>query len=271
MAELNIGQHCSVITCKQLDFLPFTCNGCLQLFCLEHRSIDSHNCTQDNVCDDKPSVEGPKSYDCSLTDCNNKELMPVRCQHCQQMFCLSHRHQQDHNCEKYEAPAQKMTKTAEHIKQITESKKEKGAIKKSGQGAKSKKTAAKVALMKMKLHANGDKGLPQSERIYFEVLLPLEHKIKSQPMFFSKMWTVGRIVDKIAELASLPNNNNVSTAKKLRVFDADSGSILPLEDRLETCLESENATLLNGGQIIIEYVDDSCTLVSNTETYTSRS
>ncbi|XP_070575815.1 AN1-type zinc finger protein 1-like [Ptychodera flava] len=270
MAELDVGKHCSVNTCKQLDFLPFTCNGCSRIFCLEHHSLGSHSCTQENMVNCKPSVEGPKSYSCSLESCSSKELMPVICEHCQQQFCLNHRHQQDHSCAKYEAPTQKMTKTAEHVKQITEAKKLQGSTKKGGRGVKSKKTAAKVALMKMKMHAIGDKGLPQNERIYLEVLLPLEHKRKSQHMFFSKYWTVGKTVDKIAELADLPNNNNVATAKKLRLFDEENGIIFPLEPSLESLLECDEVVLISGGRIIIEYVDDSCKHLPNPELYTAQ-
>ena len=32
--------------------------------------------------------------------------------------CCSHRHQTDHDCEKYEAPKERMTKTKEHVQRI---------------------------------------------------------------------------------------------------------------------------------------------------------
>lgn len=43
---------------------------------------------------------------------------------------------------------------------ISESKKE-ATVSKRGRGAKNSETAAKVALMKLKMHAFGDKSLPQ--------------------------------------------------------------------------------------------------------------
>uniref|UniRef100_A0A8C1LHX7 Zinc finger, AN1-type domain 1 n=1 Tax=Cyprinus carpio TaxID=7962 RepID=A0A8C1LHX7_CYPCA len=74
-------------------------------------------------------------------------------------------------------------------------------------------TAEKVALMKFKFHVSGDKGLPQTERTYFQMFLPKEAKDPSFPMFFCSKWSVGKIVDFVASQASLKNNNNVLTAK----------------------------------------------------------
>ncbi|WOK94109.1 zinc finger AN1 domain-containing stress-associated protein 12 [Canna indica] len=40
----DLGEHCDLEDCKQLDFLPFTCNGCQKVFCLEHRTFKAHSC-----------------------------------------------------------------------------------------------------------------------------------------------------------------------------------------------------------------------------------
>ncbi|EGD76284.1 hypothetical protein PTSG_00987 [Salpingoeca rosetta] len=39
---LSIGTHCCVKTCKQLDFLPYTCHRCKAVTCHDHRN--DHNC-----------------------------------------------------------------------------------------------------------------------------------------------------------------------------------------------------------------------------------
>uniref|UniRef100_A0A3Q3LUL5 Zinc finger, AN1-type domain 1 n=1 Tax=Labrus bergylta TaxID=56723 RepID=A0A3Q3LUL5_9LABR len=104
-----------------------------------------------------------------------------------------------------------MAATKELVQKIVESKD--GSKKKGRKGAKNSATAAKVALMKLKLHAAGDKGLPQTERTYFQVYLPKESTASSQPMFFCSKWSVGKVVDYAASLANLKNNNNVLTAK----------------------------------------------------------
>lgn len=41
---MDIGSHCSVGACAQVDFLPFTCDCCSGVFCLQHRSYDAHEC-----------------------------------------------------------------------------------------------------------------------------------------------------------------------------------------------------------------------------------
>nr|XP_054764908.1 AN1-type zinc finger protein 1-like [Lytechinus pictus] len=85
-------------------------------------------------------------------------------------------------------------------------------------GAKSVKMAAKVALMKMKMHALGDSSIPQKERLFFQVYLPKGHSEKQKPMFFSKMWSIGKMVDRIAALLELKNENNIATAKVSCIF-----------------------------------------------------
>jgi len=42
MEFAHIGKSCSY--CNSQDFLPFTCDCCSSVFCLEHRSYVSHNC-----------------------------------------------------------------------------------------------------------------------------------------------------------------------------------------------------------------------------------
>jgi hypothetical protein len=32
----SLGEHCALATCRQLDFLPFQCDGCNETFCAEH-------------------------------------------------------------------------------------------------------------------------------------------------------------------------------------------------------------------------------------------
>lgn len=41
---MDVGSHCSVGACAQVDFLPFTCDCCTGVFCLQHRSYDAHEC-----------------------------------------------------------------------------------------------------------------------------------------------------------------------------------------------------------------------------------
>ncbi|OVA14356.1 zinc finger protein [Macleaya cordata] len=44
----ELGRHCQHSECNQLDFLPFKCDGCSKVFCVEHRTYKSHECPKPN-------------------------------------------------------------------------------------------------------------------------------------------------------------------------------------------------------------------------------
>lgn len=129
----HVGSHCSLSTCKQKDFLPFTCDSCHQQFCLSHRSYDSHGCDgglkKDMTSLDCPicgkSVKFDKAKDpnevwedhysffcakqsttashiihCARHGCSS-HLGPsntFQCPKCQKKVCLSHRMSDEHDC-----------------------------------------------------------------------------------------------------------------------------------------------------------------------------
>ncbi|KAK1432821.1 hypothetical protein QVD17_09722 [Tagetes erecta] len=132
----DLGKHCQFSDWKQLDFLPFKCDGCHNIFCLQHRSYKSHDCSNPDhnsrkvvVCEAcSMSIEVPrntkggedemnliltkhlKSGDCDprkkkkptcgVRRC--KEILTFSntsaCKSCQIKFCLKHRFQSDHEC-----------------------------------------------------------------------------------------------------------------------------------------------------------------------------
>ncbi|XP_042502981.1 zinc finger AN1 domain-containing stress-associated protein 12 [Macadamia integrifolia] len=131
----DLGKHCQHEDCHQLDFLPFKCDGCRKIFCLEHRSFKSHECpksdhksrkvvvckicsvsietTGNNEEDEKVVLERhERSGDCDPSK-KKKPKCPVRrckdiltfsntniCRICQQKVCLKHRFPADHVCKK---------------------------------------------------------------------------------------------------------------------------------------------------------------------------
>ncbi|XP_026148127.1 AN1-type zinc finger protein 1 [Mastacembelus armatus] len=269
MAELDIGKHCQVKSCSLKDFLPFVCDSCSGVFCLEHRSREAHSCTEEPVKREVQTVGSTASYPCSFEDCKGKELLPVICPQCEKHFCLMHRHQDDHKCEKLELPKPRMAATKELVQKIVESKDKSKS--KGRRGAKNSETAAKVALMKLKLHATGDNGLPQMERTYFQVFLPKESKDSSKPMFFCSKWSVGKVVDYAASQANLKNNNNVLTAKKLRLCHSQTGEAFQMDDTLLSLLTHPETPLYNGGNVILEYLDNGCTGLEDVSDYVTQS
>ena len=130
----NLGQQCTLKTCKQLDFLPMQCDACSNIFCKDHIKYEDHSCEQaykkdnqvpicplcqtpvpvprgeqpdikvgehiDRDCQSDPAVKKRNAYvnKCKVKGCKQKELIKVQCESCRKNFCLKHRHEQDHNC-----------------------------------------------------------------------------------------------------------------------------------------------------------------------------
>jgi len=142
--EFDLGLQCNKKDCKQLDFLPFTCDKCKLKFCLDHRTYKAHECTEHKentslyplcpLCSvPVPVLEGqdaneemeqhilrgckPKKLNtnhCSVKGCRSgKEslIFAVKCNKCNKQHCLRHRSPYDHNCEvlKQEQLAKKKT------------------------------------------------------------------------------------------------------------------------------------------------------------------
>jgi len=135
----NLGKHCFEPTCRQIDFLPFTCKFCTNTYCLEHREFKAHNCPKQNTGDIKaivcPTCLKTLKFDCSIhneneffdihaaTDCTGEyydkaraakqkfceapkcktKLLPINtysCDNCGKNLCLSHRYQDTHECKR---------------------------------------------------------------------------------------------------------------------------------------------------------------------------
>jgi len=133
----NLGKHCSDPTCRQNDFLPFTCKFCTKIYCLDHRSTSCHDCPKSNMGDTQvvicPVCLKTLSFDAgkmsqdeywnihSATDCNPANYQKVKeeqskrcpgkgckvkmtplntykCRGCRKDVCLKHRFEEDHDC-----------------------------------------------------------------------------------------------------------------------------------------------------------------------------
>ncbi|KAJ6846821.1 zinc finger AN1 and C2H2 domain-containing stress-associated protein 16-like [Iris pallida] len=130
----DLGKHCSADGCKLIDFLPFDCDKCRKVFCVEHRSYTTHQCpnaTQQDVmvlicplcakgvrlvpnqdpnitwdihvnaeCDPSNYRKATKKKRCPVPGC--KDFLSfsnsIRCRDCTQEHCLKHRFGPDHEC-----------------------------------------------------------------------------------------------------------------------------------------------------------------------------
>lgn len=132
---MAIGSHCMHPGCRQRDFLPFTCDCCHLVFCLDHRSYAAHQCSkargkecvvvvcplckqsihltgQDDVheafdrhcrygnCDPANYERTKRKPRCPVERCNVKltEATTYTCKDCGIKVCMAHRFESDHGC-----------------------------------------------------------------------------------------------------------------------------------------------------------------------------
>lgn len=131
-----VGGRCSLDTCQERDFLPFTCDYCQGSFCAAHLQAAAHGCSQAPVssrgvlaavcpaCEETLRwVDGESSEEAAMLAhqavCRGKPQQPPRplcpvegckqvlrasnsvvCSRCRLKVCMAHRYQDDHNCGK---------------------------------------------------------------------------------------------------------------------------------------------------------------------------
>jgi len=274
MAEFDIGQQCSLDTCKQLDFLPCECDLCGLVFCKDHAAYDAHSCLKYASAAEahQQSTCISTSYACSVSCCKRREFIEIKCDLCGNCYCLEHRHYDDHNCTCVPGvQEEKLPKTTELVNKMLNSEsctpKQQSVAKLS---AKSAATASKIALIKLKQKASGDRSVPDADRVFFNVILPLGSHKKLMPMFFSRNWYVGKAIDKAASAASISNKNNIAGAQQLCMFEATAGRICPSGDKISCLLnDSCDVNIYNGATVILEYVEQSVSQLTCLDSYLS--
>ncbi|PHJ23377.1 an1 family zinc finger domain-containing protein [Cystoisospora suis] len=132
------GDVCSEPLCGMRDFLPFNCNKCNKVFCVDHYAPDKHNCSRILAGDrrvyvcptcleavpmrneeveeaaarrHRPQCQ-PDKYEerrrqlkgstCPIKGCRERltEITTYQCKLCNQSVCLKHRLQEDHDCQR---------------------------------------------------------------------------------------------------------------------------------------------------------------------------
>ncbi|KAI8139732.1 hypothetical protein BJV82DRAFT_242346 [Fennellomyces sp. T-0311] len=278
----NVGKHCSLPSCKTLDFLPITCPFCQKTFCGPHGLPADHDCSQwervdrrvvqCNACQNMVMVpdgsrveqaleqhvcrplEPVQKKKCGVRGCRefeqHKIVLPVHCDACDQDFCLKHRLKMDHGCpalEVDEKEARKQAAQEKLSKTFTASKPTTGTAKKV---VKPVKKNTMIELMKMKSKAKGSSSIPLSSRLYLHVQFPKECNRASLPMFFDKTIRVGRLLDMVADTCQAKNDNNRisdSDPQRLSLFrlsDEDGASSLDVSATLESVLGNTDQIML---------------------------
>ena len=122
-------------------------------------------------------------------------------------------------------------------------------------GKKSAKTSSKVVEMKLKMKAKGNTSTPVEERVFLDVdVKPLGRRV---PLFFSRTWSVGKMVDGAAGLLGLKNDNHVTHARKLRFVTEGEGDgvVMPTDVVLGDVLAGDEYDVNPFGNIVLDYVD----------------
>ncbi|KAL6070574.1 AN1-type zinc finger protein 1 [Balamuthia mandrillaris] len=285
----SLGKQCSKRDCKQLDFLPFTCDACHRIFCLEHHKYKDHQCelheTRDKVlpscplcgalvrvapgedvnakmdehiqagCPTTETTKPEKSNPCSVKTCKGGELVPVICPYCRKNFCLRHRAPSDHRCKNdpSNSPESSASVSPARAEELQKHKQRQASVLSRIEGFlknhRNKKQSAKVQLMRMKSTAKGDERIPAENRYYLEVLFPMDSKVQPKMMFFNKNHVVGKVLDIIADAGRIENLNNKMGAEKLYLISVNTGEPMPNATKL---CDLPPDVLQSGGCVLLE-------------------
>jgi predicted nucleic acid binding AN1-type Zn finger protein len=278
-----IGSHCQYSYCNQLDFLPFQCQSCNKTFCLDHRTEDSHACTNPGAWAARKreaelakhsAGEGRRMRDlvsqkpCADDGCKTTigtALVPgVHCGNCNRDYCLKHRLREDHACSSKTpigaraASAAQAAAVADGAKSALErfrlwgqAKKEQAKVTFSSPSAKPK-VAQMIAVNNLKKTAKGDAKIAPEKRVYLYVeaeAATAKAKLPKGEFFYSQDWVVGKMLDAAARSLQVQNINNQSNSEedKLRVFHVEGGRMLEFSEKLGKVLQSGNTVVLLRG------------------------
>lgn len=97
----DLGKHCELKSCRQLDFCPFQCTYCKKWFCKDHRSQHEHYCEElKKPKPVAPVVSAPTTsiynHSCDVPNCKNMSIVPHYCYTCGNNFCVFHRLHMNH-------------------------------------------------------------------------------------------------------------------------------------------------------------------------------
>ena len=109
-----------------------------------------------------------------------------------------------------------------------------------------------IALNNLKKSARGDDKIPVDKRVYLHVEAEAASTTSKFPrgeFFYSKEWSVGRVLDAAAKSLQVQNVNNRGGGEeeRLRVFHVEGGRLLEFSEKVDTALVSGNTIVLLRG------------------------
>ncbi|CAG8959951.1 hypothetical protein HYFRA_00012668 [Hymenoscyphus fraxineus] len=273
------GSHCQYGPCNQLDFLPYRCESCHNVFCGDHRTESNHKCTKEGEWATRkrlqeiarPSLGAGKlkpdiEKACASPDCKTiigtSLSIPNHCDKCNRDYCMSHRLNEEHNCAKLvpigASSGRSFNQRAFISNTFTNIKLSWGKTKTSmtdrvlPKPKPSSPAARLVAVNTLKKTAKGDAKLPAEKRVYLYVeaeAATTKSKLPKGEFFYSKEWAVGRVLDAAAKSLQVENTNNQGEDErsKLRVFYVEGGRLLEFSEKLGSAVASGNTIVLLRG------------------------
>ncbi|KAJ3191310.1 hypothetical protein HK101_007888 [Irineochytrium annulatum] len=193
-----------------------------------HRLPTAHDCPSWNrESFAPPDVPAPSvKVECAFSACDAREKIVSQCEGCKLQFCLKHRHMPDHACLSIQKGVDAEVERKAAIK---------GFVVKSLRGA----TTAAASPERPVVVGRVKKLNPAIELI--------KMKAKAQD------WMVGKLIDKIAAVGKIANDNNVGGKTRLSLCIADSGEMLSPSSTLKELIEKK--TLQSGGAVMLDRGD----------------
>lgn len=181
----------------------------------------------------------------------------MHCEKCNRSYCLKHRLAYEHSCANLTPLGARPSFTRERGLAALEALKAWGAAKRAGlpaTGTTTKSTVASrvAATTQLKKSAKGDDKIAPDKRVYLYVEASADtvsSKLPKGAFFYSKEFSVGRVLDLAAKSLSVANVNNrtESEEERLRVFHVEGGRLLQFGEKLGSCVQTGNTIVLLRG------------------------
>ncbi|KAJ4458406.1 putative AN1-type zinc finger protein 1 [Paratrimastix pyriformis] len=185
-----------------------------------------------------------RKYPCSLSGCGREEIVEFRCLNCHRNYCIHHRHQSDHHCPAVRTPTPPhpgpsasrpctlpSLPVPNTVSAIAAARVQ-AIFARLGGGTGKPATPSTAGMKTKKLRAQGNPSMEPADRVYFEIT-STPSPTGPQLRYYSKSWTVGKMLDEVASLFHIRNSNHIPSAPKLGLFLEGSTDPLPTDVRLQ--------------------------------------
>jgi len=275
----QIGAHCHNEYCHIKTFLPFTCQYCKHKFCEDHWRPEWHSCAAAQKSQAERQAEAAKptqkpslyNHDkqCYSTKCKTLIDTPaqpaVHCESCRREYCLKHRMKEDHDCDnvpRRPPPGQTPIEVQKEKGLAALSRFKSWASKKKDETKQSASTISirpkprvnpgVAAVNKLKLEAKGDAKIAPEKRVYLFVEASADTttaKFPTGKFYYSKDWSIGRVLDAAAKALQVQNVNNrvPGEEERLRVFHVEAGRLLEFAEKVGDVLVTGNTIVILRG------------------------